>query len=296
MVSPARRHYLQEAARLQHQEAAEIDLANLPPYQRLLVGLQKDKAALKLIESIQDKARAKADMLPQYADWMQGVIQGGQPAVDDEVFTTCLLWMIDTGALTDAVPLAEFAIAHGLQSADEYQRSLPTLLIEQMGEQIAAGHNISQANIERLTEMALAKAENGMHQVDMPDAVRAKFLKAAGVWNIEFGSKSRAADLLDRAIAYDERVGANVVHVPGHFAGAFEFIVAQDGVERNKDAATKAVGVLHQTLQIADLVACRGACAKAGAADVDRICTVVDGFDADIGVTRRGQEFELMGQ
>ena len=42
----------------------------------------------------------------------------------------------------------------------------------------------------------------------MPDPVRAKFLKAAGVWHIEFGSKDRAADLLDRAIAYDDRVGA----------------------------------------------------------------------------------------
>ena len=147
-------------------------------------------------------------MLPQYADWMQGVIQGGQPAVDDEVFTTCLLWMIDTGALTDAVPLAEFAIAHGMQTGDAYQRTLPTLLIEQLAEQITAGHSIADTGISRLIELALAKTDNGSHQVDMPDPVRAKFLKAAGVWHIEFGSKDRAADLLDRAIAYDDRVGA----------------------------------------------------------------------------------------
>ena len=207
MVSPARRHYLQEVARLQNQEAAEIDLANLPPYQRLLVGLQKDKAALKLIESIQDKARAKADMLPQYADWMQGVIQGGQPAVDDEVFTTCLLWMIDTGALTDAVPLAEFAIAHGMQTGDAYQRTLPTLQIEQLAEQITAGHNITESALDRLIKLATEKQENGSHAVDMPDPVRAKFLKAAGVWMQENGHRDRAADLYGRALAYNDKVG-----------------------------------------------------------------------------------------
>ena len=208
MTSPARRHYLRETAARPAREENEVNLENLQPYQRLLYRLRQDKAALKLIESIQDKAKAKAEMLPAYAEWVQGVIESGSADPADEVFTTSVVWLIDTGALDAATPLIEFAIAHGLQSADEYQRSLPTLLIEQMGEQITAGHNISQANIERLTEMALAKAENGMHQVDMPDAVRAKFLKAAGVWNIEFGSKSRAADLLDRAIAYDERVGA----------------------------------------------------------------------------------------
>ena len=78
-------------------------------------------------------------MLPAYAEWVQGVIESGSADPADEVFTTSVVWLIDTGALDAATPLIEFAIAHGLQSADEYQRSLPTLLIEQMGEQIAAG-------------------------------------------------------------------------------------------------------------------------------------------------------------
>ena len=208
MPSPARRHYLRETAAQQAREENKVDLESLLPYQRLLYRLRQDKAAIKLIESIQDKARAKAEMLPAYAEWVQGVLESGRADPTDEVFTTAALWLIDTGALDAATPLIEFAIAHRLQSADEFQRSLPTLLIEQMGEQISAGHNISQSHIEHLTETVLAKTENGMHQIDMPDAVRAKFIKAAGVWHIEFGSKSRAADLLDRAIAYDERVGA----------------------------------------------------------------------------------------
>ena len=58
MTSPARRHYLRETAARQAREENEVNLENLQPYQRLLYRLRQDKAALKLIESIQDKAKA----------------------------------------------------------------------------------------------------------------------------------------------------------------------------------------------------------------------------------------------
>ncbi len=94
----------------------------------------------------------------------------------------------------------------------------------------------------------------------------------------------------------DQRVGPCVVDLPGHVARALQFIVAQDGVERDEDAAAKTVGMPDEPLQVADVIACRGACAKGRAADVDSICAMVDGFNADIGVAGRGQEFELVGQ
>src|SRR5690606_20990629 len=84
--------------------------------------------------------------------------------------------------------------------------------------------------------------------------------------------------------------------LPGHVARALQLIVAQDGVERDEDAAAKAMSVLDEPLQIADVVARRGSRAKGRAADIDGVSTMVDGFNADIGITRRGQEFELVGQ
>jgi hypothetical protein len=94
----------------------------------------------------------------------------------------------------------------------------------------------------------------------------------------------------------DEGVGPGVVDLPGHLPGAFEFIVAQDGVERDENAAVKAVGVGNQALQVAQVVACAGACTKGGAADVDGVGAVVDGLNADVGIARGGEEFELVGQ
>ena len=94
----------------------------------------------------------------------------------------------------------------------------------------------------------------------------------------------------------DQRVGAGVVDLPGHVARALQLIVAQDGVERDEDAAAKAVRVFDQAIQVADVVARRGACAKGRAADVDGIGAVVNGRDADVGVAGGGQQFKLVGQ
>ncbi|MFV2029802.1 phage terminase small subunit [Neisseria sp. S1] len=206
-MTPAKQHFLRESARLQNQAAADADLESLPMYQKLRVNLEKDKAAVRLIESIKDKALAKAQLLPQYAEWMQGVLKAEQPALDDEVFTTCLVWMIDTGALDEATPLVEFAIEKGFQAGDQYQRSLPTLLVEQIAEQIQLGGEIHVENLDSLIKLSTAKTESGTHKVDMPDQVRAKFLKAAGSVLQEAGEKTRALELYKVALSYYDKVG-----------------------------------------------------------------------------------------
>jgi hypothetical protein len=65
-----------------------------------------------------------------------------------------------------------------------------------------------------------------------------------------------------------------------------QFIVAQEGVERDEDAAAEAVRMRDQPLQVADVVARRGASAEGRAADVDGVGAMVDGLDADIRIAR----------
>ena len=127
-TSPARRHYLRETAARQAREENEVNLENLQPYQRLLYRLRQDKAALKLIESIQDKAKAKAEMLPAYAEWVQGVIESGSADPADEVFTTSVVWLIDTGALD--------AAKSGVKAVHILDGRVPhALLLEILGDQ-----------------------------------------------------------------------------------------------------------------------------------------------------------------
>ncbi len=106
----------------------------------------------------------------------------------------------------------------------------------------------------------------------------------------------RQVDFQQAHVLDDQRVGTGVVHLPGHLARGLQLVVAQDGVQGDEDAAVEAVRVLHQALDVADVVARTGARAKGRAADVDGIGAVVDGFDADVGIARGREQFELVGQ
>jgi hypothetical protein len=85
----------------------------------------------------------------------------------------------------------------------------------------------------------------------------------------------------------DQRIHPGFMHLPGHAAGRFQFVVAQDGVERDEDLAAIAVGMAHQSLDVLDRVARRRPRTKTGPADVDRIRPVVHGLDADLGIAGR---------
>ncbi len=181
-----------------------IDINALTVYQRLYKSLKDDKAILKNIASIQDKIKAKAAMIPNYSDWIQGVIDTGRAAEDDQVTPTLLVWMIDTGALDQAMPLAQLAIETQMASTDEYSRTMPEIIIEQMAEQISAGSDISLTNLQTLIDWVTAKADNGLHINNMPDQIRAKLLKAAGERAEE---QEEAADI--EAFNHAERELAN---------------------------------------------------------------------------------------
>lgn len=187
--------------------ADNIDLNALSVYQRLYKSLKDDKAILKNIASIQDKIKAKAAMIPNYSDWIQGVIDTGRAAEDDQVTPTLLVWMIDTGALDQAMPLAQLAIETQMASTDEYSRTMPEIIIEQMAEQISAGSDISLTNLQTLIDWVTAKADNGLHINNMPDQIRAKLLKAAGERAEEQEEIEHAIALYEQALAYNERCG-----------------------------------------------------------------------------------------
>ena len=93
-------------------------------------------------------------------------------------------------------------------------------------------------------------------------------------------------------VLHDQRVGTGFVDLPDETPRFFQFLVLEDRVQRNQYARVVAMGESRQSLDIADRVAGVGARAKGRATDVDRVGTVDDGFDAEIGVFRRGEQFE----
>ena len=205
-ISPARRHFEQETAR-QAAEHSEMDLSQLTAYQRLYKSLQDDKAILKAIFGNEDKAKAKAEMLPSYVDWLQGVMAGQHAQVGDKITPTVLVWFIDCGLLDEAMPLVTFAMQTGMDSADEYQRTMPEIIIEQYAEQISNGYDISPDHLQTLIDWATQKNEKGQHLFNMPDQIRAKLLKAAGERFEEDNQTAQAIALYEKALNYNPRAG-----------------------------------------------------------------------------------------
>ena len=196
MTSPARAHREAQAA-IQAQDA---DLSEMTEYRRLLQSLQADKAIIKGLNGV-------SEMLPRYAEWLSGVIESGQVQSDDRITPTCLIWLIDTGRIDEAMPLAETAIRAGVESSDEYQRSLPEIIIEEAAERIAAGADVLPEHLNTLVAWASGKNESGLHILNMADQIRAKMLKVAGERAEEAGDAALALSRYRAAVAYNDKIG-----------------------------------------------------------------------------------------
>ena len=206
MTTPAKRYREQCAAVA---AAQEVDLTTLTPYQHLLKQLHADKAILKNIKSHQDKQQAKADLLPQYAEWLQGVLTSGAIAESDQITPTLLVWQLDCGLLNETMPLEQIAMNSKAESPDEFQRSLPEIIVEQYAEQISAGAEITPENINILVGWATEKSENGQHVHNLPDLIRAKMLKAAGEYfeDVEPPNQELVLSLYSQAVEYNNKIG-----------------------------------------------------------------------------------------
>lgn len=185
MTTPARRHY-QRVIASQASSTAEQDSRtreNASEYELMLTQLAEDRRTLKTIQSQEHKAKRKADMVTQYADWIAGVIEGDTGA-QDIILTTVMVWLIDAGDIKAALPLAEYALKHNLKLPDQYERQLPVVLAEESAD-YALKQRDAGIDVESLLTIAdLTEAS------DMPDQVRAKLHKAIGLGLLDATSKS----------------------------------------------------------------------------------------------------------
>lgn len=176
-MSLARQHFERTRAAA-HAEAAASSVgapADASAYEQVLFRLVEDKRRLKDIQSIERKIDAKRTLLPEYAPWVDGVLAanaGGQ----DAVLTTVMVWRLDVGDYDGALAIARYAIQHDLALPDQYQRTLPTLVAEEIADSALRGGAENGAPLATLIETLALTAER-----DMPDEVRAKLHKAIGM-------------------------------------------------------------------------------------------------------------------
>ncbi|PHN59840.1 terminase [Pseudomonas sp. ICMP 8385] len=166
-----RKRAAQEAARTA--PAALMD--GLTSYELMLAKLQQDQLRLKQVQSQQNKAKVKAELLPEYVPYVDGILAAGQGAQDD-VLVTIMVWRFDAGDYAGGLDIAEYVIRHNLQTPNRFNRTTGCLVAEEVAEaaltvQKAGGvfpHDI-------LTRTAVLTADQ-----DMPDEARAKLTLALG--------------------------------------------------------------------------------------------------------------------
>ncbi|RAS15838.1 phage terminase small subunit [Paraburkholderia bryophila] len=203
MKSPAQRHYERVSAEQAAASAAPGEsLAGASAYELMLAKLAADRRRLKAIQSIERKVDVKrAELLPEYVNYVAGALRGGRGAQDD-VLTTVMIWRVDAGDFAGALDIARYAIAHRMTLPDQYDRPLATAIAEEFAQAALAAFKLGDTfDADQLAEvMALTSA------ADMHDQVRAKLHKALGK-ALQDSDRAAALDHLRRALQLDERAG-----------------------------------------------------------------------------------------
>lgn len=201
MKTPAQRHFERVSAAATAAAAAPGEsLAGASRYELMLAKLATDRRRLKTLQSVERKIVVKREVLPEYADYVAGALQGGRGAQDD-VLVTIMVWRIDVGDYAGALDIATYALQHGLTLPDQYSRTLGTVIAEEFAEAaLIALKATQQFDVDQLFKVdKLTEAQ------DMPDEVRAKLYKATGYALDRY--PTLALPYLRRAVELHDRIG-----------------------------------------------------------------------------------------
>jgi hypothetical protein len=191
-MSVVRRHRQRAlAALLATQVAAEPDRARsgvaASAYELERARLGVDLRRLKEIQSIERKIDLKRELLPNYAEWVAGVLEANSGAQDD-ILVQVMIWTIDTGDFDAALPMCRYVVTHKLALPDRFDRTAPTLICEEIAE--AALKAIGQG--EPFDWQILASIDDLVEDCDIFDQVRAKLEKAIGLLMIRMADELAA--------------------------------------------------------------------------------------------------------
>lgn len=196
-MSLARRHRdkilaAQHAAAVHDFVAVAPDAASLPasganistPADRaaaqIALRLTHDLRRLKEIRSIDAKIAAKRQMLPEYRDWVAGLLAadaGVGTGTAAEVLPTIMVWLIDTACYRDALNLVPFMFRHRVAMPSRYVRDAATIVVEEIATAAAKAQGVGASfPLDILDHVADLTSACDIH-----DEVRAKLYKAIGV-------------------------------------------------------------------------------------------------------------------
>ncbi|PSJ22122.1 terminase [Halomonas sp. ND22Bw] len=217
MHSPARKHYQRVTAAKAAGTATPGRPQTGEQYELHAAALYEARRTLKGIKSTEQKIAKKRELLPEFDAYVAGVLEAGSGAQDDVVMTV-MIWRLDVGDLAGALAIAEYALRHGLDAPDRFERDTASILAEQLAEEaikqleapVQDSEEARTAAANQAAELAmhLGRAEALTRDADMHDPVRAKLHKALGyAQRARGGHAAEALEHLRRALELNDRVG-----------------------------------------------------------------------------------------
>lgn len=199
-LSPAARH---RQKMLAQKEVTNIEAGSTPTYRMLQIKLREDKQALKAVQSIQAKIELKKGLVSHYDQWIDATLATGK-GDKDPLLTTLMLWHIDIGSFGRALDIAEYAIKHDLQMPDAHQRTLATVVAEEIADTAKKLATADEIDDEQVAQVL--RASTITTDADMPDQVRAKLARQVGELT-ETTDPEYALEQYKTALKFDENVG-----------------------------------------------------------------------------------------
>ncbi|SFU80285.1 phage terminase small subunit [Halomonas korlensis] len=211
MISPAREHYQQATAAKAAGAADPRHAQGGEQYEVHAAYLWEARRTLKAIKSLEAKVAKKRELLPEFEAYVAGVLEGGNGAADD-VLMTVMLWRLDVGDLAGGIEVAEYALRHGLDTPDRFERDTASIVAEQVAEEalarLAATEGDELPPVAAELVMHLSRAVALTEAADMHDQIRAKLHKALGyACRDKRGHLEDALEHLRRALKLNERAG-----------------------------------------------------------------------------------------
>ncbi|MCS4266608.1 phage terminase small subunit [Serratia sp. BIGb0163] len=200
MMTPARKHFMRETA-ASVTDVAPLSRMEAGTYNLMLRKLAEDKRSLARLQGSDRRSAFKRKVLPDYAPWIEGVLQSGKGTQDD-VLVTVMIWLIDIGEPGVALPLAGYALKSGL-TMPGYDRNTATIVAEEIANAALAQHSLSQPLDLTVLQHTLELTAGE----DMPDEARSKLLKALGYALEQAGQQPQAVIAFEQALRLNQRAG-----------------------------------------------------------------------------------------
>jgi Phage small terminase subunit len=172
----------------------------------MLMKLVEDRRRLKEIQSIERKAEAKRQMLPDYEAWVDGLLTSADSlpmGERNDVLTCVMMWHIDGGEIARALDIAGPVLHAKIPLPSWYDRTPATAIAEDIAEAAFAAIRAKQPFDYDLIERAMALTADE----DMPDQVRAKLSKSHAQLIARLAALKTARFSAQRALDLDKNSG-----------------------------------------------------------------------------------------